>query len=60
MCTIIWFMVLKLTWIFPPLLQMLELSDKDFEGMHLTAGARRKLRVHLEVLRCPCFNCFLR
>ena len=31
--------------------QMLKLSDKDFEKLGLTAGARKKLRVNLEVLR---------
>ena len=30
---------------------MLKLSDKDFEKLGLTAGARKKLRVNLEVLR---------
>ena len=34
---------------FPP--QMLKLSDKDFENLGLTAGARKKLRVNLDVLR---------
>jgi len=34
---------------FPP--QMLKLSDKDFEKLGLTAGARKKIQVNLEVLR---------
>ena len=30
---------------------MLKLSDEDFEKLGLTAGARKKIRVNLEVLR---------
>jgi len=30
---------------------MLKLSDKDFEKLGLTAGARKKLQVNLDVLR---------
>jgi len=30
---------------------MLKLTDEDFGRLGLTAGARRKLRVNLEVLR---------
>lgn len=37
--------------------EMLKFSDKDFEKLGLTAGARRKLRVNLEVLRTRgCFT----
>ena len=31
--------------------QMLKLSDEDFQKLGLTTGARRKLRVNLELLR---------
>ncbi|XP_078365795.1 uncharacterized protein LOC144650033 isoform X2 [Oculina patagonica] len=37
--------------------EMLNLSDKDFEKLGLTAGARKKLRVNLDVLRkSGCFT----
>lgn len=37
--------------------QMLKLSDEDLENLGLTTGARRKLRVNLEILRTSgCFT----
>ncbi|XP_020606688.1 zinc finger CCHC domain-containing protein 14-like isoform X2 [Orbicella faveolata] len=37
--------------------EMLKLSDKDFEKLGLTAGARKKIQVNLEVLRTSgCFT----
>lgn len=37
--------------------EMLKLSDEDFEKLGLTAGARKKIRVNLEVLRTSgCFT----